>query len=225
MSLDVHHIVPREHGGTSAEENAAPLCASCHRSFGGNPDHRASIRERRDHWYEKCATKFDEASTPGDVFRWMDQHFSTEELERLTIHNESYLSGEDAPDGLGGTRFSFDGHEHVHPLVVKELLGWLSDSRATIVGVDLEAGNRSNRFHGDFGVTDGAEGMAVKWEGDRETFGYRHVATTPSGVEIVECRDWAAEAACSVRWRCSALNATGRWERTGRFWRRSTGRC
>ena len=77
----------------------------------------------------------------------------------------------------------------LHPLVVKELLGGLSDTRATIVGVDLEAANRSNRFFGDFAVADGAERMVVRWEGDHEALGYRHVATTPSGVEIVECHD------------------------------------
>ncbi|MCY3819252.1 MAG: HNH endonuclease signature motif containing protein [Gammaproteobacteria bacterium] len=190
MSLEVHHIIPEEDDGPDTEDNAAPLCASCHRSFGGNRDLQARMREMRDHWYEECAKLFGEDSTTGDVFHWIHEQFSTEELERLTIHNPSYVSGRDAADGLKGTRFSFDEKEYVHPLVVKELLGWLSDSRATIVGVDLEAANRSNRFYGDFAVADGAEGVNVKWEGDNESFGYRHVATTPSGVEIVECHDW-----------------------------------
>ena len=145
------------------------------------------MRAMRDHWYEECARLFGEDATTGDVFHWIHEQFSTEELERLAIHNPSYLSGSDAPEGLGDTRFSFDEKDYVHPLVVKELLGWLSDSRATIVGVDLEAANRSNRFHGDFAVE---EGSTVRWQGDREAFSYRHVATTPSGVEIVECHDW-----------------------------------
>ena len=190
MSLEVHHIVPEEDDGPDTEENAAPLCASCHRSYGGNRDLQARMREMRDHWYEECAKLFGGEATTGDVFHWIHEQFSTEELERLTIHNPSYLSGGDAPDGLGGTRFSFDDKEHVHPLVVKELLGWLSDRGATVVGVDLEVANRSNRFHGDFVVADAAEGTKVRWEGNREAFGYRHVATTPSGVEIVECHDW-----------------------------------
>ncbi len=190
MSLEVHHIVPEEDGGPDSEENAAPLCASCHRSFGGNRELQARLREMRDHWYEECARLFDEESSTGDVFHWIHEQFSTEELERLTIHNPSYLSGRDARGGLGDTRFSFCDREYVHPLIVKELLGWLSDTRATIVGVDLEAANRSNRFFGNFSVTEGAEGEVVRWEGDRESFGYRHVATTPSGVEIVECHDW-----------------------------------
>ena len=190
MSLEVHHVVPKEDGGPDSEENAAPLCASCHRSFGGNRELRARIREMRDHWYQECARLFGAESTTGDVFSWIHEQFSTEELKRLTIHNPSYLSGRDAPEGLADTRFSFYGREYVHPLVVKELLGWLSDPRATIVGVDLEAANSSNRFFGDFSVTAGAEGAVVRWKGDCQSFGYRHVATTPSGVEIVECHDW-----------------------------------
>ena len=190
MSLEVHHIIPNKDGGPNTEGNAAPLCASCHRAFGGNLDHRARIREMRDQWYEVCAKLLGQESSVGDVFHWIHKQFSAEELERLAIHNPSYLSGGDAADGLEGTRFSFADREHVHPLIVKELLGWLSDSRASIVGVDLEAAKGSNRFHGDFTVTDGAAGMAVRWEGDHEAFSYRHVATTPSGVEIVECHDW-----------------------------------
>ena len=190
MSLEVHHILPEEDGGTDAEDNAAPLCAGCHRSYGGNPYLRARIREMRDHWYDMCGQLFGLETTPGNVFHWMHEHFSTEDLERLTIHNDSYSPDADAGGTLDATRFSFHGEEYVHPLIVRELLGWISDSSAAVVGVDLEAANRSNRFHGDFAVADEPDGMAVQW-GDRESrFGYRHVATTPSGVEIVECHDW-----------------------------------
>ena len=189
MSLEVHHIIPQKHDGSDSEENAAPLCASCHGTFGGNPDLRAQIRARRDHWYKACADMFGEPSTPGEVFHWIHEQFSTEELERLTIHNPSYLSKRDARGGLGETRFSFDGEEYVHPRVMKELFGWLSDSRAPIVAVDLEAANSSNRFHGHFAVADNADRMKVRLKGADGAFGYRHVARTPSGVEIVECHD------------------------------------
>ena len=47
-----------------------------------------------------------------------------------------------------------------HPLIVKELLGWISDSSATVVGVDLAAANRSNRFYGEFRVKDDGGGGA-----------------------------------------------------------------
>ncbi|MDE2768398.1 MAG: HNH endonuclease [Chloroflexota bacterium] len=190
LSLEVHHIRPETAGGSDLEENAAPLCASCHRSFGGNPDHRARIGEMRDHWYEACGALFQTDSDPDEVFRSIHELFSLEDLQRLTVHNPTYVLGGTADGGLHATRFSFSGEEYVHPLIVRELLGWISDSGATVVGVDLEAANRSNRFHGDFAVGDDRETMRVRWEDGTSAFRYRHVATTPSGVEIVECHDW-----------------------------------
>ena len=76
------------------------------------------------------------------------------------------------------------------PLIVRKLLGRISDSGATIVGVDIETANRSNRFYGDFAIVDDPDGMKVSWDDVDRTFVYRHVATTPSGIDIVECHDW-----------------------------------
>jgi hypothetical protein len=56
--VEVHHIIPQEHGGTDDIENAAALCASCHDLFGGNPDKRKQIRQMRDLWYEICETRY-----------------------------------------------------------------------------------------------------------------------------------------------------------------------
>ena len=144
----------------------------------------------RDHWYEACGALFQTDSDPDEVFRSIHELFSLEDLQRLTVHNPTYVLGGTADGGLHATRFSFSGEEYVHPLIVRELLGWISDSGATVVGVDLEAANRSNRFHGDFAVGDDRETMRVRWEDGTSAFRYRHVATTPSGVEIVECHDW-----------------------------------
>ena len=55
--VQVHHIVPEAAGGVSEIHNAAPLCASCHDRFGGNPDKRKQIREMRDLWWEICAER------------------------------------------------------------------------------------------------------------------------------------------------------------------------
>jgi HNH endonuclease len=54
--VDVHHIIPESDGGPDTEENAAPLCGSCHALYGNNPDLRKEIRSRRDHWYESCTS-------------------------------------------------------------------------------------------------------------------------------------------------------------------------
>lgn len=57
--IAVHHIIPESAGGLDIEENAAPLCGSCHDLFGMNPNLRKEIRLRRDHWYEICSTQFE----------------------------------------------------------------------------------------------------------------------------------------------------------------------
>ncbi len=56
--VDVHHIVPQAEGGPDTEDNAAPLCGSCHDKYGNNPDLRKEIKNRRDHWYELCERRF-----------------------------------------------------------------------------------------------------------------------------------------------------------------------
>ena len=56
--IEVHHIIPREENGPDTEDNAAPLCPTCHETYGTNPTKRRFIREVRDSWYEICATRF-----------------------------------------------------------------------------------------------------------------------------------------------------------------------
>jgi hypothetical protein len=78
--VEVHHIVPSSEGGLDTLENAAPLCASCHDLFGGNPEKRKQIRQMRDHWWQKVK------ELPADISR------SIAELE-ISIFQEN-------PDGL-----------------------------------------------------------------------------------------------------------------------------
>jgi hypothetical protein len=68
--VDVHHIIPESDGGPDTEENAAPLCGSCHALYGNNPDLRKEIRSRRDHWYKLYAnggTSFNEDTTAASL--------------------------------------------------------------------------------------------------------------------------------------------------------------
>jgi hypothetical protein len=50
--VEIHHIIPREEGGPDTLNNAAPLCATCHDLYGGNPEKRKIIRQMRDEWWE-----------------------------------------------------------------------------------------------------------------------------------------------------------------------------
>jgi HNH endonuclease len=58
LGVEVHHIISQEEGGPDTEKNAAPLCASCHETYGANPQKRKFIREARDFWYELCAKRY-----------------------------------------------------------------------------------------------------------------------------------------------------------------------
>jgi hypothetical protein len=54
LGVEVHHIIPKEESGPDTDANAAPLCPSCHETYGANPQKRKFIREARDFWYELC---------------------------------------------------------------------------------------------------------------------------------------------------------------------------
>ena len=58
VGIQVHHIIPEEHGGEDTIENASPLCASCHVGFGDNPKKRKEITEMRDWWYKQVESRF-----------------------------------------------------------------------------------------------------------------------------------------------------------------------
>ncbi len=62
IGVEVHHIIPQNEDGSDEEENAAPLCPSCHETYGANAEKRKFIREARDLWYEICERRF--ASDP-----------------------------------------------------------------------------------------------------------------------------------------------------------------
>jgi hypothetical protein len=53
----VHHLVPESEGGADSLENAAPLCASCHDLYGGNPEKRKTLIQMRDHWWGLMAER------------------------------------------------------------------------------------------------------------------------------------------------------------------------
>lgn len=49
---EVHHIIPESQGGPDTLDNAVLLCPNCHDSYGGNPEKRKQIKQKRDHWWE-----------------------------------------------------------------------------------------------------------------------------------------------------------------------------
>jgi hypothetical protein len=58
LGVEVHHVIPEAEGGPDTENNAAPLCPSCHETYGANPQKRKFIRESREFWFEVCEKRF-----------------------------------------------------------------------------------------------------------------------------------------------------------------------
>ena len=99
-------------------------------------------------------------------------------------------SGPDSP-------YSFNGPSFIPPALVRELIGWISDSGQEIVAVDIDRAIGSNRFdfpqvsktriHDDKQWVDWSRWRDSGQSKERESFGYRHVGTSPSGIEMLLC--------------------------------------
>ena len=190
--VEIHHIIPQAERGSDNEENAAPLCPTCHTIHGDNPKMRKQIRERRDDWLEHCRISTVNAklnAISDNLPNLVAKDYIGNLASRTTI-TAPKSSENNINQFLEICQYSFVRKKLIHPLIVRELLGCISDRRETIVSVDLKSANRSNRFYGDFSVNRRNDRLWVKWEdGDREFFEYSHIATSPTGVEIVECYD------------------------------------
>jgi len=102
LFVEIHHIVPKAEGGADSEDNAAPLCPSCHENYGANPEKRQFIRENRDFWYGLCQQRY--ASDP-DRLQAIEAKLGAvatkADLDRLSVHNsEAYILG-DGKDDIG----------------------------------------------------------------------------------------------------------------------------
>jgi HNH endonuclease len=86
IGVEIHHIVPQAEGGSDDEDNAAPLCPTCHEKYGANPTKRKFIREARDLWYEICEQRFaDDPSRLDDIRRALENVATKEDLELLLV--------------------------------------------------------------------------------------------------------------------------------------------
>lgn len=84
IGVEIHHIIPKEEGGNDAEENAAPLCPSCHETYGSNPSKRKFIREARDNWFEICERRYRlDERTLSDIKRIMETIALKGDIESL----------------------------------------------------------------------------------------------------------------------------------------------
>jgi hypothetical protein len=61
MGDHVHHLTPKEEGGSRELDNAILLCVQCHADYGHRSDKRAQLRQARDQWYEIVAKRYKHA--------------------------------------------------------------------------------------------------------------------------------------------------------------------
>lgn len=199
FGVEVHHIVPEAMEGANTEDNAAPLCPSCHEIYGANPQKRKLIREARDIWYERCEQEYGTNTKLKEISDTLQNLPTKEGIQHLAVRNtrsEPESSETQALSPLTYNRYSFVGEEFINPLIIRELLGWLSDRGEAICSVDLVSANRSNRFPDAFEVNKRDGKIWVEWKSrGRESFVYSYIATSPSGVEIIACYDWGGGSA------------------------------
>ncbi len=90
LGVEVHHVIPQEEVGPDTEENAAPLCPTCHETYGANPTKRKFIREARDLWYEICERRY--ASAPDRLDELRDLLKNTVSYEAFEQFKEELFS-------------------------------------------------------------------------------------------------------------------------------------
>lgn len=93
LGVEIHHIVPQAEGGKDTEANAAPLCPTCHETYGANPIKRKFIREARDLWFEICEKRYaSDSSILSEVRNAVAETASKEDLSALRADIATVLS-------------------------------------------------------------------------------------------------------------------------------------
>lgn len=124
LGVEIHHIVPQSEGGPDDKVNAAPLCPTCHETYGDNPRKRKFIREARDFWYEICESRYasdkdqldrianaiEERATSADVAKVLSELSGLREVLKHVQPNESEWNPEWRSDVeiLGALEYLFD---------------------------------------------------------------------------------------------------------------------
>ena len=121
--VEIHHIIPQAKGGADNEDNAAPLCPTCHTIHGDNPKMRKQIRERRDDWLEQCRISTVSAklnAISDNLPNLVAKDYIGKMASRTTI-SAPKLSENNMKQFLEICQYSFVRKELIHPLIVREL--------------------------------------------------------------------------------------------------------
>jgi len=87
--LDVHHIIPESGGGPDTLDNAVPLCAGCHDTYGNDHNKRKWIKEKRDFWFELC----EKTLSNEDMTRLKETSETLEKMMDIQTRNIAEVEG------------------------------------------------------------------------------------------------------------------------------------
>lgn len=126
VGIELHHIIPQAEDGPDTEDNAAPLCPSCHETYGGNPTKRKFIREARDFWYDVCASRYASDANRLDSLQQMLQLLPTKaDLEQIIVRASALptASHDSSPGNTVEDSLPQEFHNApVNPLTLKNYL-------------------------------------------------------------------------------------------------------
>ncbi len=124
--LHIHHIIPQENGGPDTFDNAAPLCVRCHDNYGGNPEKRKWIKEKRGFWYDHC-----EKNLSNEDLNKLDRFLGTmENMQQEIGLLKSTISGLTEKNSYSGGELNIDiflnkslypslGPDNAKPIVIE----------------------------------------------------------------------------------------------------------
>ena len=87
---------------------------------------------------------------------------------------------------LANSRYSFSQPDYVNPMIIADLLGWISDVGDEVVAVNLSAANQSNRYHCDVTVSKCAEYPIISGCADHKTVAYQYLGCSFSGIHLLQ---------------------------------------
>ena len=88
---------------------------------------------------------------------------------------------------LNSSRYSFTREPYINPLIVFDLYGWLSDTGDSVVSVDIDGSNESNRYFADsieVQESSGASPTVRAARGD-EAFSYQYLGRSFTGIHLL----------------------------------------